>query len=183
MRAPGSVGGAKLRLLLASSSVAALLIGGGVPHAYACTAVPTSGVSNSGTVSGYCVTNETVNGNIDNSGTISPSGISFTNGTLNGSIYNSAGTIAGGITLDSTSKITAPDSGIGDFYGIQIEGANFSGGINNAGTILSTAAVGGGIVVNNADFTGGVTNSGTISSGNTAINVSVFNGTFQGGIT
>jgi hypothetical protein len=33
-RAPGSVGDAKLRLLLASSSVAALLIGGGTPRAY-----------------------------------------------------------------------------------------------------------------------------------------------------
>ena len=140
--------------------------------------------TNSGNTTAIIIANTAFSGNIDNTGTISPNGIKLTNSTINGAIYNSTGTIAGGITLDSTSKIVAPDSGIGDFDGIQIEGSgSFTGGINNAGIILSTSPTGGGISVNNADFFGGITNSGTISSGDTAINASVFNGTFQGGIT
>ncbi len=140
--------------------------------------------TNAGTITAIIISHTAFSGNIGNTGTISPNGITLTDSTINGSIYNSTGTIAGGITLDSTSEIVAADNGIGDDYGIQIEGSgSFTGGINNAGTILSTAEVGGGITVNNAKFLGGITNSGTISSGNTAINASVFNGTFQGGIT
>jgi hypothetical protein len=43
----------RFRHLLASNSVAAILVGGGVPHAFAAgTLVPTSGVNNAGSVSG-----------------------------------------------------------------------------------------------------------------------------------
>jgi hypothetical protein len=59
--------------LLASTSLAALLIGGGMPAWAACTSVGGS-YTNSGSISGICVTNTSFTGNIDNSGTISPSG-------------------------------------------------------------------------------------------------------------
>jgi hypothetical protein len=137
--------------------------------------------TNAGTTTAIIIANTSFSGNIVNTGKISPNGITLSNSTITGAIDNSTGTVAGGITLDSTSKITAP-GGIGDFNAIQIEGSgSFTGGINNAGTLLSTLPTGGGIAVNNANFLGGITNSGTISSGNSAIFVSL--GTFQGGIT
>ena len=138
--------------------------------------------SNAGNTTAIIISDTSFSGNIDNTGTISPNGITLTDSTINGAIYNSTGTIAGGIKLDSTSKIIAPDNGIGDYDAIQIEGSgSFTGGINNAGTILSTSPTGGGITANNANFLGGITNSGTISSGNSAIFISL--GTFQGGVT
>jgi hypothetical protein len=162
-----------VRLLLASSSVAALLIGVGTPPAYAaCTAVPTTGVSNSGTVPGYCVNNEIVTGNISNSRTISTSGISFTNGTLNGSIVDS-GILIGGIKIDATSVIDPAATAIA------ITGSSFSGGISNAGTIQGSNF---GILASGSTFTGGITNTGTISAGSAAIFIDGVT-TFSGGIT
>ena len=71
MRAPGSVGGATLRLLLASTSVVALLIGGGVPHAYACSisenGATVASVSNGGNIDCISIVNTTVSGNVTNS--------------------------------------------------------------------------------------------------------------------
>src|SRR5580693_6066018 len=112
------IGRSRVRLLLASSSVVALLIGGGAPPAFATctgTAVPTSGVTNFGTVSGYCISNETVTGAVINEGTISPSGITFTNGTLHGKLSDT-GIIAGGIKLDSASNITSGTNAV-EFFG------------------------------------------------------------------
>jgi uncharacterized protein with beta-barrel porin domain len=179
--------------LLATSSLAALLIGSGTPHALACTLVPTGGVDNTGTVSGYCVDNERVVGKIQNSGAIIASGISFTNGTLSGQIINT-GTLIGGITLDQTSQIS-----FGRTTGIRISGPTFTGGIANAGTIMGG---GNGIVVGLTRFTlgaftistfsGGISNSGFIQldRGAGAVIIGALSGastltisTFSGGIT
>src|ERR1700744_4013953 len=91
------------RSLLASSSLATLLIGFGAPSASAACIQINSTTDNPAatTVAGFCVTNTSFSGSITNEGTISPSGITFSNGTITGGI-TSTGTIAGGITLDAT---------------------------------------------------------------------------------
>ena len=172
--------GRDFRALLASSSLAALMVGGGAPHAFAaCTPVPTSGVNNAGSVSGYCINNETVTGNITNSGKITASGISFTSGALVGHIHNT-GTIAGGIKLDAASQINS-----GATTAIGIIGHSFTGGISNAGTItggvdieLGLGGIGGGLTT----FSGGIVNSGTMTASAFAIQTDGVS-TFLGGIT
>lgn len=157
MAASPRVGLPRLRYLLASSSVVAILISGGTPHALAaCTPVPGSGVSNSGTVSGYCVSG-TVNGGITNSGAITATGISFTNGTLNGKILNN-GTIVGGITLDHNSSINTSRSSI------LLQGPTFTGGISNAGTIVPFLPAFAIEVNGGTTFGGGISNSGVVGS-------------------
>ncbi|HEX3709259.1 MAG TPA: hypothetical protein VHV56_05175, partial [Pseudolabrys sp.] len=115
MRGEGQVDRRQLRLLLASSSVAALLIGGGTPHAFAAACTNTIGASfdvpAATTVANVCVQNTSFTGNITNEGTISPSGIAFQNGTIAGQI-NSSGIVDGGISLDSRSKITSTTTAI-----------------------------------------------------------------------
>ena len=94
-----------LRALLATSSVAALLIGGGTPAAYAAAcndagiSLPFDNPLNT-TIQNVCVVASfTAPGsNITNEGSISPSGIAFVGGTINGSVL-SAGVINGGISL------------------------------------------------------------------------------------
>jgi uncharacterized protein with beta-barrel porin domain len=161
------------RSLLASSSLATLLIGVGVPSAWAaCTQIHAATDNPAGTtVAGFCVTNTSFSGSITNEGTISPSGVTFTNGTITGGI-TSTGTISGGISLDKTSKIAATGTAI------TIGGTGFSGGISNAGTISGTS--GPAIVVGSAlgfttltSFSGNISNSGIISSANNvAIDIS-----------
>src|SRR5581483_644102 len=128
--------GPVVRSLLATSSLAALLIGSGVPHALAaCIPVPTTGVDNTGTVSGYCVDNETVNGKIQNSGAITATGISFTNGRLIGRSIINTGTLIGGISLDQTSSIDVGPTGA-----MVISGPTFTGGISNSGSIFGNGS-------------------------------------------
>jgi uncharacterized protein with beta-barrel porin domain len=184
--------------LLASSSIAALLIAGGAPAWAACTSVGSGGYNNTTSVSGLCVTNTSFSGNIDNTGTISPSGIKFTNGSITGKI-SSSGTIVGGISLDVNSKIISAATAIlingptftggisnagtvsGGGFGIYLYTVkNFSGGISNSGHIAAnTAAID---VFGGSSFGGGISNSGTISAGITGI---IANGmsTFTGGIS
>jgi uncharacterized protein with beta-barrel porin domain len=190
----GSIGGRhRLRLLLASSSVAAILIGGGAPVAVAapCVNKISSSFDNpaGNTVANVCVDNTSFTGAITNEGTISPSGIAFVNGTITGFV-GSTGVINGGISLDKTSAINGTFDAI--FIGGRTSGGgtvtvpSFSGGITNAGTIT---APGDGIFVggtaNNrfgdfssvtiSNFAGGITNSGTIFAG-------FANGIFIGGL-
>ena len=80
------IGRGRFRALLASSSVAALLIGGGAPVAFAAcntsyTNTTAAGCSNTGTITGIAINNSTITGTIANSGTISPNGIALTNGS------------------------------------------------------------------------------------------------------
>jgi uncharacterized protein YhjY with autotransporter beta-barrel domain len=150
----------RLRLLLASSSVAALLVGGGTPAAFAACvngAGSGSGYDHAtGTVACIQVKNTSFTGNITNEGTIRPSGIGFINGTMSGSIL-STGVINGGISIDGTSKIVS--TGIA----IKTTGSTFTSGIANAGTISAHYSD---ILVESAStFTGSISNSGTISAG------------------
>src|SRR5580704_3418086 len=99
--------GRKVSLLL-SSSLTALLVGGGASSAWAgCGNTIGAAFDNPAATTTPCVavTNTSFSGNITNEGTIAPGGISFTNGTVTG-LISSSGTIAGGISLDANSVIT-----------------------------------------------------------------------------
>ena len=170
------------RSLLASSSLVALLMGIGMPSAWAA-CIPVNATTDNPigtTVAGFCVTNTSFSGSITNEGTISPSGIALSNGTITGAI-SSTGTITGGISLDHASKIIATATAI------SISGPSFSGGISNAGTISSTT--GPGILVGNTNgivnltsFSGNISNSGTISSASAGGIVLSAVSTFSGNI-
>jgi len=162
--------------LLLSSSVAALLIGGGAPAAFAACANNINAAFDNpsgNTTACVAVTNTSFTGDITNEGTITPGGITFNNGTITGSIASS-GIISGGISLDSASAITSAGTAI------LITGPTFSGGISNAGTI--SGATGGIIVSGVTTFSGGISNSGTITAGFTGIAVNNVSN-FSGGIT
>ncbi|HTV37821.1 MAG TPA: autotransporter domain-containing protein [Xanthobacteraceae bacterium] len=149
------------RLLLASSSLAALLISGGAPSALAQTFTINSSPGNvvipNTTFTSVTGSNVSVGGSVINTGKIQPA----STGIL---IENSA-TLVGGLTNAGT--ITAKSQGI-----IVDNGASVLGGISNSGTISASHF---GVVVGNsvasttiATFGGGITNSGTISSANRA---------------
>src|SRR5580704_18498519 len=122
--------GRKVGLLL-SSSLTALLVGGGASSAWAA-CVNTIGAAFDNplaqTTPCVAVTNTSFAGNITNEGTITPGGITFTNGTITGFI-NSSGIITGGIALDGKSAISASSNAI------VISGPTFGGGISNSGKI------------------------------------------------
>ena len=167
-------------LLLASTSLAALL-GGGVPSAFAGCAVTQNGgtvatVSNA-SPAGTCILIENganVTGNVANSGVLtanggappSGTGITITNSTVGGTVTNSGAINAK--ARESSSK-TTPAS---------------SGGISNSGTISASlygAIIGGSTASTTiATFGGGITNSGTISSANRAA-IAVGGGLLSGG--
>jgi outer membrane autotransporter protein len=166
-----------VRLLLTTSSVAALIAATAPqPAAAAC---PTTisgaafGCTNNGTITGINISSAIVTGNVSNAGTISPNGINVTNSTINGAILDS-GNLAGGIRITDSASQIINATGVG----ISITGPFFSGGISNAGTI--TAFSSGIAVVNVSSFGGGISNSGTISSqartGISIVNVSTFTG-------
>ncbi len=172
--------GRSLRRLMASSSVAALLLGGGASTALA---VPQCSindinqsvgtVTNTGSINCINIQNSTVTGNITNSagasihatGGAPPSrtGITVNGGSVSGAIIN-----AGSITAVNGSGIVVENNAV------------VSGGITNIGTITHTQNSE--IVLNNlATFGGGVSNSGTITSGRYAIYLDSVQ-TFSGGI-
>ena len=182
------VNGSRIRLagLLASSSAAALLIGGGTPAFAACYTGPyAGGYINSGAASCIVVNNTSFTGNLGNTGTISAGSITngtgiavINNSTITGQITDSGviSVTGPGILIDSTSKVVSGGTGI------RISGPTFSGGISNAGTI---SVSGNGIFVGNTVvtapiFSGGISNSGTISGGG-GINIDSLS-TFSGGI-
>jgi hypothetical protein len=169
--------------LLASCSVAALLIGGGTSVAFAACINGGGGYNNTGAISCIQVTDTTFTGKITNKGTISPGGITFTGSAMTGSIQDSGPLIAGGISLDSASKITSPSTAI------LITGSTFLGGITNSGKITA-GGNGSGIAVGGVStFAGGISNRGMISIANTNVNVGVAgisvysDSAFTGGIT
>lgn len=130
--------------LLASTSVAALLIGGGTP-AFACPARPIL-IQNTGSYS---------------AGVSNPAGCTVSGGTAfntwNAITIHNVDSFSGGITNSGT--LSANVSGI---YVSDL--GTFSGGISNSGTL--SASIGSGININEiATFIRGITNSGTISAG------------------
>ncbi len=167
-------GRVRFRALLASTSLTALLVGGGAPAAWACYTGPfVGGHTNSGATGCIVVNNTSFSGTLGNTGTISPggpTGIAVVNGsTISGQISD-LGIIAAsgfGILIDGTSKINS----VG--FAIKITGPTFIGGISNAGTIAAGSngilvggtAVGGGSTVTISSFSGGISNAGTISTG------------------
>ncbi len=170
----------RLRLVLTSSSIAALLVGGGAPAALAlemCSTTQNGGtvgsVSN-GSAAGICILVENgadVTGNVTNQagGILTPAGsgtgILITGSTIGGAISN-AGAIYANATLEN---------------GIVVNNnAAVSGGIDNSGTISASAA---GIFVENVStFLGGISNSGLIAA-RTGIAVGAGVSSFFGGIT
>ena len=181
----------RLRLLLASSSVAALLVGGGAPAAYAgCSASP----NNHGNTTCIDIVNSSIAGNVTNTGTgvitatgnAAPTrtGITINNSTIGGAVVN-AGQIASGVS----------GNGI-----LVTNDAIVVGGISNNGTIAAafngifvggTALAGTSTTV--ATFAGGISNFGTISNVGangivvggkaTGSNASVSVSNFSGGIS
>ena len=156
------VSAANLRALLASSSVAALLVGAGAPPArasscstgnpYFFSGASVGSVSNSGNITCIQIVNSTVGGNVSNTGSI-----------------NGAGSFAPTRT------------------GITVDSSKIGGAIINQGTITSspTALTGNGILIQNgATVVGGVTNGGTITANSSeeAIGIRDDGSTIPGGI-
>jgi hypothetical protein len=160
----------------------------------------------SGHTTAMVISATTFSSGVTNTGTIGPGGISVVSGAfLSGGGILDTGTIAGGIKVDSSSKIVASggttktaiavkntptfgggisNAGLISAFSDGILAASisvFSGGIRNNGTIVATSHA---IVVSNATvFAGGITNSGHIAGGGISGAVWVSGVTrFSGGI-
>jgi uncharacterized protein with beta-barrel porin domain len=203
MQCVGKNGGLQaggLRLLL-PLSVAAFLLCGGTPSAFADTCavndvgITTGSVINTGTINCINIQNSTVSGNVTNAaggainatgffGSPTDTGIVISNdASVSGSVSN-AGTITAslaGINVFAPVFGGIANSGtISAFAGIGVDASTFSGGISNSGTITT---VGDAIVVGQVStFSGGIANTGTISSGAEGIFV-ISDTTFSGGIS
>ena len=161
----------RLHLLLATSSVAALLVGDGAPPALACNTGPFPQI-NTGATSCIVVNNTSFSGNLVNSGTgtISPgpTGINVENSsTITGQISN-AGTISvsgTGILIQSNAVVTG---GITSSGTISAGGAGMEVGGNITFPSLTFSASSSAAI---SSFSGGITNSGTISAGVAGIEV------------
>jgi uncharacterized protein with beta-barrel porin domain len=176
-RAGVRVTGGRLRLLLGSASVAALLLGSSVPSAIAgpCAINDLSnslgaGPFNNTTNSINCINiqNSNVNGgtgNVSNtapgvittSSAAAPTGIRIDNSTLTGSVINSG-------AINATAQ-TAPNSvPIGIFI---TNNSSLAGGVTNSGAITATTSFGRGAGINaasGATISGTISNSGTITA-------------------
>jgi uncharacterized protein with beta-barrel porin domain len=143
-----------LRLLLASSSAAALLIGAGTAPALAACQVTQTG----GTVAS--VSNSTAHNCIDVEGA-----------SVTGDVINTA-----------TGVLTANGAGAPSTTGITVNNSSIGGAVSNAGTIKANQ--GGILVEGGSTVSAGVINSGTISAGNLNVGIFVTGpGTFTGGIS
>jgi uncharacterized protein with beta-barrel porin domain len=169
------VGRRRVGVLLASSSIAALMLGGGASRAFAaCTVVTgnTAGFTNPGghTINCLQVTAATVSGSIVNAGTILPASLVTTRTTV--LITNS--TIGGGLTNIGTI------SGLTDIQvGNALNTVTLSGGISNGGLVTGVI----GIITSGAGtLTGGITNSSTIASAVLGIQAASFT-IFSGGVS
>jgi outer membrane autotransporter protein len=197
---------ARIGLLLATTSVAALLAAAQTPASAQCAITvtgPSGPVSNSNPINCITIDNAVVSGNVTNTGagtittTVTPTGINVTNSsTINGQISN-AGTITAtgaGIWVQSNSVVTNGIVNTGTITsggtGIVVNTVStFAGGISNAG-IIQAGGAGSGILVGTpcgvcttvSTFTGGITNSGSITAFQAGIGVFGVE-TFAGGIT
>jgi len=186
----------RLRLLLASSSLAAILIGSGTPQAYAASCVINdvsnsagAGPFNNTTNSINCINiqNSTVNGGAGNVSNTSPGVIATTSATLPTAIRINNSTLIGAII--NTGSITAT---IGNGEGVVVISQAFvANGITNSGNIAAQSngiedGVEGFAL---SSFAGGITNSGTIvasgflGAGISSAGVSTFTGGINNGGT
>jgi uncharacterized protein with beta-barrel porin domain len=162
--------------LLSICPVAAFLLGGGTPSAFADTCavndvgITTGSVTNTGTINCINIQNSTVNGNVTNAagGAINATG-SFGSPTDTGIVINNNSSVSGSVSNAGT--INASLAGINVF-------APVLGGIVNSGNISALAGIG----VDASTFSGGISNSGTITTGGDAIVVGLVS-TFSGGIS
>jgi uncharacterized protein with beta-barrel porin domain len=145
----------RLRLLMASSSLAAVLAGGGAPSAWA---APCKITQNGGTIG--LVSNSSATGNC----------ILVENGA----------SVTGNVTNTSAGVLTTNGAATPSRTGITINNSTVSGTVSNAGQI--TASKTGIIVTNNATVSGGIVNGGVISAGGSGILVTAVS-TFAGGVT
>src|SRR5260370_21609877 len=142
-----------LRLLLLLFSVAAFLLCGGTPSAFADTGavndvgITTGPVINTGTINCINIQNSTVSGNVTNAagGAINATGF-FGTPTDTGIVIINNASVSGSVSNAGT--ITASLAGINIF-------APVFGGIANSGTISAFA----GIRVDASTFSGGISNS------------------------
>jgi uncharacterized protein with beta-barrel porin domain len=190
------MGGRRRVGLLLSTSVAALLIGGGAPAAFGQCYTGPFPFTNSGPQTCITVSGTSFSGNVVNSAT----GV-ITPGSPNGILVTNSSSIAGQISNAGTISITGPGAGImvdtnsiitngivnqgliqASGAGIVVDGvATFGGGISNSGTITGGSA---GIAITHVDtFSGGITNSGAISAFNQGIDICSCVTNFLGGIT
>jgi hypothetical protein len=135
----------------------------------------------SGHTTAMVISATTFSSGVTNTGTIGPGGISVVSGAfLSGGGILDTGTIAGGIKVDSSSKIVA--SGGTTRTAIAVKNTpTFGGGISNAGLISATSD--GILAASISIFSGGIRNNGTIIAASThAIVVSNVTA-FAGGIT
>jgi outer membrane autotransporter protein len=187
--------------LLASSSIAALLLAAGTPAWAACSTVISGqalpSVSNPGASDCITITNSAITGDVTNNtgatlittGTAAPSktGIQIVDSSIGGSVSNAGvisasgfgifveeSSISNGITNSST--ISAGASGI-----TILSETSFSGGVSNSGTITATG-IAGVLISGDTSFAGGIENSGQISAAIEAIAVDSSTN-FSGGIT
>jgi uncharacterized protein with beta-barrel porin domain len=159
----GRSGWPHARALLASTSVAALLVGIGTPPAVAVPCPPTitgttAGCTIATTATRITVTAATVSGSIVNTSTVSPNGITIDNlSVITGSIVDN-GLINGGISNVGTI------SGQGSGSGINVSTlSTFAGAIINNGTITVPGV---GIWVQSVPaFLDGISNGGVITGG------------------
>src|SRR6266478_3100925 len=167
-----------LRLLLPLFSVAAFLLYGGTPSAFADTCaindvgITTGSVINTGTINCINIQNSTVSGNVTNAAgrAINATGF-FGSPTDTGIVISNNASVSGSVSNAGT---------ISAFAGIGVDASTFSGGISNSGKITT---VGDAIVVGGvSNFSGGISNTGTISSGAEGIFV-ISDTTFSGGIS
>jgi hypothetical protein len=196
-------GRATLRPLLASTSLAALLIGVGSPAAFAQCAQNIVGQTNVPSVTNSTnfincinVQNSTVTGNVTNTadgvitatGAVTPTsdGITIQGGSIGGDVVNAGQITAsvGGIAI--ASPVSGRIINSGTISGVSQDGivisANVSGGISNSGRISTGSAALAGIMIQAGAFAGGISNSGTISAGQFGILV-LFPDSFAGGIS
>jgi autotransporter-associated beta strand protein len=160
----------------------ALAFGGFLPaSAIACQITITgtqAGFNNSAPVDCISISNASVAGNVNNSGSVLQNGITVSNSTLNGALSNvgllaggNIATLVGGISADNKSSI-----GGGGPLGIAVIGVpNFAGGISTGATIAANNGV---YLDNVSSFAGGIINGGQITAGNgfSISNISSFSG-------
>jgi uncharacterized protein with beta-barrel porin domain len=160
---------------------------GNPAHAVAisCTAAGSAGYDNPASTTIQCISavGGSITGNITNEGTLSENGpspsIVLIHTTLQGFIDNS-GTINSFVQITNGSTVTGGFTNSGTAGGIQVNGGStLSGGIFNSSTgILSEN---GPVILLNGTVSGGITNAGLISTtGGAAI---VISGPFSGGIS
>jgi hypothetical protein len=115
----------------------------------------------SGHATAMVISATTFSSGVTNTGTIGPGGISVISGAfISGGGILDTGTVAGGIKVDSSSKIVASRGGAKNAIAVE-NTRSFGGGISNAGTL--SAASSGVFVSSVSTFTGGITNSGLIA--------------------